>query len=284
MHARRTHGKLRRGVCGHPSTESAAYGCGGAAENCQKQNSCRWPDGARFLGASVGALFSSVIPNHALNCTCSEESERVSELKSMSGSSKLPCGTLALGAEGIKDAIRGFDDAYALFPVSSRPAVDTDTLFHTCRRKSDIENERLPPDLVDADSAEGKAYMSSSLPQTPAGDFQGNGVLSPIDVATLEDVFSSAPSSPIGPLTPTSPTSSSGPMTPFRRGHARHASLGTTMTSPSTRRRSIESTMSLLKEAVDGKEDAEFEQLADNVAGKEKSKEAKENAVPAPAR
>ena len=44
----------------------------------------------------------------------SEESERVSELKSMSGSSKLPYGTLALGAEGIKDAIRGFDDAYAL--------------------------------------------------------------------------------------------------------------------------------------------------------------------------
>jgi serine/threonine-protein phosphatase 2B catalytic subunit len=32
----------------------------------------------------------------------------------MSGSSKLPYGTLALGAEGIKEAIRGFDDAYAL--------------------------------------------------------------------------------------------------------------------------------------------------------------------------
>ena len=29
----------------------------------------------------------------------------------MTGSSKLPAGTLALGAEGIKDAIRGFDDA-----------------------------------------------------------------------------------------------------------------------------------------------------------------------------
>ena len=56
--------------------------------------------------------------------------------------------------------------------------------------------------------------------------------------------------------------------------------MGTTMTSPSTRRRSIESTMSLLKEAVDGKEDAEFEQLADQVVGKEKSKVAKENVVP----
>ena len=48
------------------------------------------------------------------NCTHSEESERVSELKSMTGSSKLPYGTLALGAEGIKDAIKGFDDACAL--------------------------------------------------------------------------------------------------------------------------------------------------------------------------
>jgi hypothetical protein len=44
--------------------------------------------------------------------------------------------------------------------------------------------------------------------------------------------------------------------------------------------------MSLLKEAADGKEDAEYEQLADQVAGKEKGKEekgkeAKENVVPA---
>ncbi|KAI9462857.1 Serine/threonine-protein phosphatase 2B catalytic subunit A1 [Lactarius psammicola] len=52
-----------------------------------------------------------------------EESERVSELKSISGSSRLPYGTLALGAEGIKNAIKTFDDA----------------------RKSDIENERMPP-------------------------------------------------------------------------------------------------------------------------------------------
>lgn len=41
----------------------------------------------------------------------SEESEKVSELKSMTGSAKLPYGTLALGAEGIKDAISGFEDA-----------------------------------------------------------------------------------------------------------------------------------------------------------------------------
>jgi serine/threonine-protein phosphatase 2B catalytic subunit len=41
----------------------------------------------------------------------SEESERVSELKSISGSPRLPYGTLALGAEGIKNAIKSFDDA-----------------------------------------------------------------------------------------------------------------------------------------------------------------------------
>lgn len=59
------------------------------------------------------------------------------------------------------------------------------------------------------------------------------------------------------------------------------------MTSPSTRRRSLESTMSLLKEAADGKEaDAEFEQLADQVAGTAKGGQAtgtaaaKENAIP----
>ena len=39
----------------------------------------------------------------------SEEFERVSELKSISGSSRH--GTLALGAEGIKNAIKSFDDA-----------------------------------------------------------------------------------------------------------------------------------------------------------------------------
>lgn len=44
-------------------------------------------------------------------CTNSEESERVSELKSVSGSAKLPYGTLASGAQGLTDAIQTFDDA-----------------------------------------------------------------------------------------------------------------------------------------------------------------------------
>ncbi|TLD16160.1 uncharacterized protein PgNI_02414 [Pyricularia grisea] len=51
-----------------------------------------------------------------------EESERVTELKTVSGG-RLPAGTLMLGAEGIKNAISSFEDA----------------------RKVDLQNERLPP-------------------------------------------------------------------------------------------------------------------------------------------
>ncbi|KAK7414701.1 3',5'-cyclic-nucleotide phosphodiesterase (PDEase) (3':5'-CNP) [Neonectria punicea] len=51
-----------------------------------------------------------------------EESEKVSELKTVSGG-RLPAGTLMLGAEGLKNAIHNFEDA----------------------RKVDLQNERLPP-------------------------------------------------------------------------------------------------------------------------------------------
>nr|AVR59256.1 CNA2 [Ganoderma lucidum] len=196
-----------------------------------------------------------------------EESEKVSELKSVSGSARLPYGTLASGADGIKEAISGFEDA----------------------RKSDIENERLPPDLYDPESEEGKGLISSQ-PATPAEDsapppVSPNGV-----AAALEQVIASVPApptaintslgqppSPSSPISPTSPISSAA--SPFRRGHGRQASLGTTMTSPSTRRRSLESTMSLIQEAWDGKtplQDPELVKLADSIAenstGKSKDK------------
>ncbi|EMD34648.1 hypothetical protein CERSUDRAFT_116822 [Gelatoporia subvermispora B] len=187
-----------------------------------------------------------------------EESEKVSELKSVSGSGRLPYGTLALGAEGIKDAISSFEDA----------------------RKSDIENERLPPDLYDAESEEGKAILSNpSTPATPPGGapspLPANGVAAALEQAIASGSTPISPISPMSSVSPTipgspiSPTSSSMTM-PFRRGHGRQASLGTTMTSPSTRRRSLESTMSLIKEAVDGKgpyQDPELVQLADQIAG-----------------
>ncbi|KZT66658.1 serine/threonine protein phosphatase 2B [Daedalea quercina L-15889] len=179
-----------------------------------------------------------------------EESEKVSELKSISGSGKLPYGTLALGAEGIKDAITGFEDA----------------------RKSDIENERLPPDLYDAESEEGRAILSSgpaSPEGSPASPPPPSGVAQALERAI--STGSVTPSSTSGPSTPVSPASPTGPPVPFRRGHGRQASLGTTMTSPSTRRRSIESTMSLIKEVVDSKQpiqDPELIKLAESVAGK----------------
>ncbi|KIJ15122.1 hypothetical protein PAXINDRAFT_12040 [Paxillus involutus ATCC 200175] len=168
-----------------------------------------------------------------------EESEKVSELKSISGSGKLPFGTLASGTEGIKDAISGFEDA----------------------RKSDIENERLPPDLFDAEEA--KAYLaqhvhSQSLPGSPSTDFPipGSGSLeASLNAANSSGSLSSSPSNSSlgGPSTPGSPSSSPSRV-PFRGRHGRQASLGTTMTSPSTRRRSLESTISMIQEALDGKD------------------------------
>jgi len=175
-----------------------------------------------------------------------EESERVSELKSAGGTGKLPYGVLALGAEGIKDAIQGFDDA----------------------KKSDVENERLPPDLIDPESEEAKNLSNpttppeydeepgsaggfpfdsshSSTPTTPAI----SGVADP---SRLQDALGSLPTTPTGS---------------FRRGHARQSSLGTTMTSPSNRRRSIESTRSLLREAVDGKVDeTDLKRVAEQIS------------------
>ncbi|KAI9014636.1 serine/threonine protein phosphatase 2B [Gaertneriomyces semiglobifer] len=52
-----------------------------------------------------------------------EESESIMELKNVMGTAHLPPGTLALGAEGIKQAISTFEEA----------------------RNADIDNERLPP-------------------------------------------------------------------------------------------------------------------------------------------
>jgi len=152
-----------------------------------------------------------------------EESERVSELKNASSSGKLPYGTLVLGAEGIKDAITNFEDA----------------------RKSDIENERLPPDLVDPETyfSNPNTPIEDQPPSSPFTAKNGNSTL-PLSISTAG----------IGPNISSGPRSPSTPSTPggFRKGHARQSSWGTTMTSPSTRRRSIDTTMSLIKEAVDG--------------------------------
>ncbi|KAH9477459.1 3',5'-cyclic-nucleotide phosphodiesterase (PDEase) (3':5'-CNP) [Psilocybe cubensis] len=193
-----------------------------------------------------------------------EESEKVSELKNVTGSTKLPYGTLASGSEGIREAISGFDDA----------------------RKSDIENERLPPELLDPDSEEGRAILSSQ-PTTPSENGAQPGPISPNGVKEgLEKAIASGRGSPGPggvPLSRISTSSGSPSPTPgspispspggFKRGHSRQASLGTTMTSPSTRRRSLESTMSLIQNVLDGKgssrieEDEAVDNLASRLAG-----------------
>ncbi|KAG8853762.1 3',5'-cyclic-nucleotide phosphodiesterase (PDEase) (3':5'-CNP) [Tulasnella sp. 330] len=168
-----------------------------------------------------------------------EESEKVSELKNVSGASKVPSTVLANAAEDIKDSIRGFDDA----------------------RKSDIENERLPPDLMTPEE-----YSNPSTPGEDASFGQANPSapstpFKPAPLTGLEDAMSR---NRANDGTPGSPVSPGG----FRRGHSRQASLGTTMTSPSTRRRSVESTISLIREAVDGQgeDDQEIEGIADRVS------------------
>ncbi|KAF8750341.1 Phosphatase [Rhizoctonia solani] len=155
-----------------------------------------------------------------------EESERVSELKNVSGTGKLQQGVLAAGAENIKDSIGSFDDA----------------------RKSDIENERLPPELIDPPNTFPMApHLSKNLLKTPQPHSHPN-------TRTPDQLLLSKHG---------------------KRGHIRASSLGTTMTSPSTRRRSIESTISLIREAVDGRSnenDAAVDQMVDQFAGKRGSR------------
>lgn len=171
-----------------------------------------------------------------------EESERVSELKNSTGSSTLPSGNLVLGSEAIKDSITGYDDA----------------------RKSDIENERLPPDLVDPEDARGML----SNPVTPIDETSSPGLEAIDENSALSGGGTSSPGSSGSPAfpSPSSPTVGGGA---FRRGHGRQQSLGTTSTSPSTRRRSIENTASLIREAMDdtGPEGhSDLEALADSLS------------------
>lgn len=203
-----------------------------------------------------------------------EESESVSELKGVAA--PRPSNALANGAEDIKDSITNFGDA----------------------RKSDIENERLPPELFDAADVEGMEEFSGT-PGSPAreggpmtGILDGAGAAlsdTPGSPGTITPDVSSAPSSPV--MTPETPRRGSSPTTmnspggimddvppspvqedkthsrsnSFRRGHARTGSLGTTMTSPSTRRRSLEGTLQMIRQAMDAKDQA-IENLADEVS------------------
>lgn len=71
-------------------------------------------------------------------------------------------------------------------------------------------------------------------------------------------------------VTPGTPTAPPLNAMPWRRGHSRQTSLGTTnSTSPSTRRRSLENTMHLIRDVVDGRDanaDGQLERLAEVIS------------------
>lgn len=199
-----------------------------------------------------------------------EETERSSELRSAAGETSLPYDSLVLGSEEVKDNIHGFDDA----------------------RKVDIENERLPPDLIDANSPEaammGIESGESVLTQSPPGTATPS---SPVTSAASPSVSASPAATGSGgeeaAATKPGPFASfanaggkanlSGQKTSFRppgaHRHSRSSSLGTTMSSPSTRRRSIESTISMIKEAMideeasQGQGSEDLVRLARNLSG-----------------
>ena len=100
-------GKLRRR--GHCIANTIRRLCG-TPEGHQEQDPGSWSHVSCLRSATVRLLVFCRCPKLTRH-VCREESEKVSELKSVSGSGKLPYGTLALGAEGIKDAISGFEDA-----------------------------------------------------------------------------------------------------------------------------------------------------------------------------
>ncbi|KAF7325056.1 Serine/threonine-protein phosphatase [Mycena kentingensis (nom. inval.)] len=124
-----------------------------------------------------------------------EEAEKVSELKSVAGTGRLPHGALLASVAGAGGAGAG----WGLGGVVSE--------FEDVR-KLDLDNERMPPSLVDARSEEGKELLRGRSPSIPDADGDmrmGVGV-------------------PGG------------------------ASVGTTTTSPSTRLRGLEDTIGLIQD------------------------------------
>lgn len=192
-----------------------------------------------FSVLRFASLFDVIVLDLADRLVCREEAEAASELKNVSGKEASFGGgeKLANHADEIKEAITSFDVA----------------------RISDIENERLPPDLVDANEVEGMEEFGTPV-QSPRSSadltkmFGGGASHSPMipdsPGRSGPSGADATPSSPQGaggasPHTPGTPGTPGSPASGFRRGHGRTSSLGTTMTSPSTRRRSLESTASL---------------------------------------
>ncbi|KAI8351921.1 serine/threonine protein phosphatase 2B catalytic subunit [Mortierella sp. GBAus27b] len=103
-----------------------------------------------------------------------QESESVSELKDLMGTTKLPYGSLASGGEGLKQAIHSFDDA----------------------KKSDILNERLPP-TKEEKTKEDKDRINKAIgeaQQTPQEE------LEEIEVQKMNEVKRNSLTGPKSPI------------------------------------------------------------------------------------
>jgi len=95
-----------------------------------------------------------------------EDAEKSSELKTLALVTDENDDHLRDGAVDVKESIHGFGDASVPFlPFPSRDEQLELTLLSSlpCSRKSDIENERLPPDLIDVSSSPPSLVRLSKL-------------------------------------------------------------------------------------------------------------------------
>lgn len=131
-----------------------------------------------------------------------------------------------------------------------------------CSRRADITNERLPPELIDADEDAPASPLRTSGPGSPS-ESTPPMLSSPNESPALGGMAES----PLGsPMTPGSPELGA----TWKPGHGRRFSLGTTnRTAPSNRRRSLDQTMALMKEVLEGTDangnDTAIERIADNL-------------------
>ncbi|GJJ10603.1 3',5'-cyclic-nucleotide phosphodiesterase [Clathrus columnatus] len=175
-----------------------------------------------------------------------EESERVSELKSLSGSPKLPYGTLASGAEGIRNAITSFEEA----------------------RKSDIENERLPP-TPRLSSMEIESMDDEETASIPSQSSDTHGPITPTDterrrqsaLASIDALTASIPLSSKLEESPSS-TSTSSPSPPPSikvnvniRTPLSDPLQRSPRTPPGIRRRDMSDAISMLEEIIENVDD-----------------------------
>ncbi|KAI9184091.1 3',5'-cyclic-nucleotide phosphodiesterase (PDEase) (3':5'-CNP) [Blastocladiella emersonii ATCC 22665] len=116
-----------------------------------------------------------------------QESEAINELKGMLGTDVLPRGYLALGSEGIKNAITNFDEA----------------------RNIDQMNERLPPTMMEA-AAGGAGGAPPSRYSSRGASMDGNGPsMAAIAAAASSSSVASAASASSAASAPAAATSSS---------------------------------------------------------------------------